>query len=373
LQTPKTASGGRARRVGVSGLVCVVLLSLLFWAGPRVEMTTTLRPLELPQDLDRYLAQTEAACGGIVPGTEKRIDWFSGPGVQTPLAVVYVHGFSASRQDTAPLAALIAERLQANLFATRLTGHGGGSRAMLDGSVNAWVNDVHEAVEIGKRLGQRVVLVGSSTGASLATWQTARGVSSDIAALVLLSPNFGLADRRTVLLTWPWGAQLAELLAGKTRHLQPVNEAFARYWTTSYPVRALLPMMGVVRLARSLDLRQVSTPTLVIYSPGDRVLDTRAILAAYHELGAETKRLVPFGEAGDPDQHILAGEVTSPASTATLARLVTDFLAAVPHVFEAAAAPDARSDRGRSGGKKHREGRLEPHIARSGTPGDDRD
>ncbi|OQX09542.1 MAG: hypothetical protein BWK76_22050, partial [Desulfobulbaceae bacterium A2] len=258
----------------------LVVLLVIFFSGPRVEVKTTLRPLALPQDLDQYLAQSEAAVGGIVPGTEKRIDWAKGPGVQTALAVVYLHGFSASRQDTAPLAALIAEHLQANLFSTRLTGHGGGSRAMLDGSVNAWVNDVHEAVEIGKRLGQQVVLVGSSTGAALATWQAAQAASPDIAALVLLSPNFGLADRRTVLLTWPWGAQLAELLAGKTRHLQPVNEAFARYWTTSYPVRALLPMMGVVRLARSLDLRQVTTPTLVIYSPGDKVLDTRAILAA---------------------------------------------------------------------------------------------
>ncbi len=246
-----------------AGFVMILVL-VFFFSGPRVDLNITLHPLAMPPDLDTYLARKEAAYNDIVPGTEKKIVWAHVPGEQTPLAIVYVHGFSASRQDTAPLAARIAGKLHANLYSTRLSGHGRGSEAMLDGSVNSWLDDMHEGMEIGKRLGQRVVLMGISTGGTLAVWQAVHSDRDEIAALVLLSPNFGPADHRTEILTWPWGAQLAELLVGKTRSWKPVNEAHGRYWTSSYPVRALLPMMGLVKMVRSLDLQTIKAPTLVI-------------------------------------------------------------------------------------------------------------
>ncbi|MDD4273595.1 MAG: hypothetical protein PHG14_07705 [Desulfobacter postgatei] len=37
---------------------------------------------------------------------------------------VYIHGFSATRKETAPLSDLVAKTLNANLFYTRLSGHG---------------------------------------------------------------------------------------------------------------------------------------------------------------------------------------------------------------------------------------------------------
>ena len=309
-----------------AGLSAVLVLAL-FLSGPRVDLNTTLHPLVLSQDLDTYLARKEAAYNDIVPGTEKKIVWAHAPGEQTPLAIVYVHGFSASRQDTAPLAARIAGELHANLYSTRLSGHGRGSEAMLEGSVNSWLDDMHEAVEIGKRLGRRVVIIGISTGGTLATWQAVHSAGDEIAALVLLSPNFGPADRKTEILTWPWGAQLAELLVGKTRSWKPVNEAHGRYWTSSYPVRALLPMMGLVKLALSLDLQAIKAPTLVIYAPDDKTVDTTAIIAAFQKIGAKKKKLVAYSQSGDLSRHVLAGDILSPDSTEPLAQMIADFLA----------------------------------------------
>ena len=315
-----------------AGLSAVLVLAL-FLSGPRVDLNTTFHPVVLPPDLDSYLARKEAAYQDIVPGTEKKIVWAQAPGEQTPLAIVYVHGFSASRQDTAPLAARIAGQLHANLYSTRLTGHGRGSEAMLEGSVNGWLNDMHEAMEIGKRLGQRVVLMGISTGGTLAVWQAAHSNRDELAALVLLSPNFGPADHRTEILTWPWGGRLAELLVGKTRSWKPVNEAHGRYWTSSYPVRALVPMMGLVKLTRSLDWQTIKVPTLVIYSPDDQTVDTRAIIAAFQQMGAKAKKLVAYGQAGDPSRHVLAGDILSPGSTDPLAHMIADFLAGLPGGF----------------------------------------
>lgn len=313
----------------IAGLL-PALVTVLFLIGPRVDLDTTVHPLALPQDLDAYLTQTEAVHNSLVPGTEKKIVWAHTPGEQTPLSLVYVHGFSASRQDTAPLASMIASRLGANLFSTRLTGHGCGSIVMLDGSVKAWANDMHEALEIGKRLGRQVVLMGISTGGTLAVWQAAQKDQEKIAALVLLSPNFGPADRRTMILTWPWGGQLAELLVGKTRSWQPVNEGHGRYWTSSYPVRALLPMMGMVKLVKSLDLRGIKIPSLVVYSPEDKTVDVSAVIAAFQGIGAEHKKLLALSQVSDPDRHVLAGDILSPSSTVPLADSVVEFLRGVP-------------------------------------------
>ena len=79
------------------------LLIIIFLAGPRVAVDTELAPISLPVDLDSYLAASEAQFSDIVPNTEKTIIWASEPGQKTDIAVVYLHGFSATRQETAPL------------------------------------------------------------------------------------------------------------------------------------------------------------------------------------------------------------------------------------------------------------------------------
>lgn len=315
----------RRRVLYVAGLIGVIILAV-FANGPRVEINTAIHPVELPSDLDSYLAGEESVYANLVPGTEKKIVWAGTPGEQTNFSIVYIHGFSASRQEIAPLPAIIAEKLHANLFSTRLSGHGRGGTAMLEGSVNAWLNDLSEAMEIGRRLGRRVVLVGTSTGATLAAVQ-AHIDPRDLAGLVLLSPNFGPVDRRTVILTWPWGAQLAELLVGKTRTWQPENEAHGRYWTHSYPVRALVPMMGVVQLARSLDWSTIQMPVLVVCSPTDGTVDSAKTAKVFRSMGSTAKKFVWFDQSRESSHHVLAGDILSSESTGALAKIIIDTLA----------------------------------------------
>ena len=106
---------------------------------------------------------------GIRDGLEKEIVW-ADPMIhaKTPISIVYIHGFSASKGEVRPLADEIADQLDANLFYTRLTGHGQDGAAMTQGSVNAWINDYEEALAIGRAIGDKVVVIATSTGGSLA-------------------------------------------------------------------------------------------------------------------------------------------------------------------------------------------------------------
>ena len=124
--------------MGIAGLASV------FLAGPRISVDPTFRQFEVPEDIDAYLRESEAAYEDITPGTEKVIIWAdSTTRARTPVSIVYFHGLSATRQEVAPLPELVAGELAANLFYTRLAGHGRSGEALAEASVNDWIM-VHE-------------------------------------------------------------------------------------------------------------------------------------------------------------------------------------------------------------------------------------
>lgn len=308
------------------GGVVFIIFVLVFLSGPRVDIDTRIDPVSLPENLDKYIAESESRFDDIVPGTEKVIFWARGKGVRTPFSVVYFHGFSASRKETAPLADIIAQKLCANLFYTRFTGHGRSPKAMLDGSVNAWLNDGVQALTIGQRIGEKVIVMGTSTGGTIAAWLATQPAAGNVAAFILISPNFGPANSMAKILLLPWGGNIAELLIGRERAFKPDNPGHEKYWTCRYPTRALLPMMGLVRLAACADLSRIKAPVLVIYSPSDRVVNPALTETAFKKISAARKLLVPYTGSSDPDQHVLAGDILSPGSTQALGTMISDFI-----------------------------------------------
>ena len=291
---------------------------------------TELAPVTLPTDLDSYLAESEARFSDIVPNAEKTIIWAGQPGQNTEIAIVYLHGFSATRQETAPLSDNVAAALGANLFYTRFTGHGRSGAAMAEATVNDWLNDTWEAYQIGQQLGEQVIVIGTSTGGTAATWLTAQPNTDNLLATVLISPNFAPNDSTAEILTWPWAEQIATVLIGPERSWEPANEGHAQFWTESYPTRALLPMMGLVKLTRRSDLEGITSPVLIIYSPNDRVVNPTKTEAIFAQIGTITKELVPITDVQDEDSHVLAGDILAPNDTARVQQLILDFVAARP-------------------------------------------
>ena len=96
--------------------------------------------------------------------------WAGAPNEQDTVQRGLYPWFSATRQETAPLSELVSQALGANLFYTRLTGHGRTGSALACARVNDWLNDVVEAYEIGRRLGKKVIMIGCSTGGTSLAW-----------------------------------------------------------------------------------------------------------------------------------------------------------------------------------------------------------
>jgi alpha-beta hydrolase superfamily lysophospholipase len=327
-QNPPTFALPRRPRVPARVGIPAALTLAIFLLGPRVRIEEEVAPVSVPADVDGYLAAAEAAVPGIRPNEAKTVVWHDPEShARTPLSLVYLHGFSADRHELDPVPGRVAKALGANLFLTRLAGHGRDESAMATASAGDWLADVEEAMAVGARLGERVVLLGTSTGGTLAIWATLQERWRDpLAAVVVMSPNLGLADPNARLLLWPWGAQIARVIVGPERCFDASNEAQARHWTTCYPTRALLPMVALVERVRTLNPASARAPVLVLYSPDDRVVDPGETVRFFEKYGGSPKLLKVVEGVGDPDSHVLAGDILSPGTTDAVVRETLDFL-----------------------------------------------
>ncbi|MBU4529748.1 MAG: alpha/beta fold hydrolase [Hoeflea sp.] len=320
----------RTRKVLYFIAFLIIAGGLAFAFGPRPAVDTSVDFSEatLPDDLDQYLAQSEAGFEDLRDGSERRIVWaYPASKARTPLAIIYIHGFSAGPGETRPLSDLIASQLGANLYYARLAGHGRSGDAMLDGSVHAWVNDLAEAVAIGRRLGERVVIVATSTGASLATWAaTQPDLMRDVVGLVQISPNYGVQAAGSGLLTMPWAENLVPLIAGQRRSFEPINDLHATLWTPEYPSLALLPMASLVQLANGVDAARISVPSLFIFSPQDQVIRPELAKEKAENWGGPVQT-IEVTDSDDPNNHVIAGDALSPSTTERLAAQTAEWIA----------------------------------------------
>jgi len=278
------------------------------------------------EDIESYVKKSEEKFTDIIPGTEKNILWFKDKNSKTELSIIYLHGFSATRQEVSPLTENIAKHFKANLFLTRLTGHGRSGDAMAEITVEKLLSDTLEAFEIGKLIGKRVIVIGMSTGATLATWLAVKQQIDELAGVILLSPNYGLIDPKANWLLKPGAKVWLPIVEGSTYQFEPDNKLQAKYWTWRYPTVSLIPMMKLVDYVLNLSVQKISAPTLVLYSDADSLVDTKKIQQLYAQFGSKIKEIDRISGAQGSQHHVLAGDILSPKTTEIVQSKVTSFI-----------------------------------------------
>lgn len=278
----------------------------------------------LPEDLDHYL-QTSEAVLHPKPGTEKNILWAFPDHRKTPLSLVYLHGFSASRREISPVIETVAKTLNANVFFTRLTGHGLGGEGLAQAHGYQWVEDADEAFEIGKRLGDKVILLGYSTGAAL-TVHLARKEDSQLAGIVMMAPNFRPRNALSLISTGPLGIWITNIVTGGKYKWTPRNKEHAYYWTPEYPAPAIHELMELLKYINGIDAEGIKTPALFVYSPADHVISIPNALEKFRRWGSPLKRIVEF----PAKSHVIAGDIVSPEGNEPLEKDILNFIRDLP-------------------------------------------
>lgn len=333
---------GTLGRVGL-GLLAALALVLTF--GPRERLGVlpdpAVPPMETPEATVGPVLRAEAFIPALRPELAKEVVWAHEDRRRTPLSVIYVHGFSASKVELQPLPAEVAAALGANLFLTRLAGHGADGPALGQARAMDWMADMAEALEVGRALGERVLVIATSTGGALAALAAAEPGGQDrVAGYVLVSPNFGLQATGAHLLTLPFARWWAPIVLGPERSWTPVSVAQAAGWTTRYPTEALAAMAAVAEAAALTVYEGVTAPALFLISDADRVVDPAAAreVAGRWGAGATVVALTP-GPRDDVDAHVLAGEILSPELSPVARAAVLNWVAARDLVNAPLAAP----------------------------------
>lgn len=275
--------------------------------------------------IDAWLAQREATVPALRPNCAKQIIWAGEAEQKTPISVVFIHGFSATKEELRPLPDLVAQGLKANLYLARLRGHGQDGAAFAAATYDTWLADTHEAIEIAQTIGERVIIIACSTGCTLASVALAKG--DKVAGIAQVSPNFGLRHRLAqMLLDVPGVRHFGHLIAGRTRSFPVQSPAHNAYWTTTYPTKAVYTMADAVRAARAADFASLSTPALFAINPDDQVISPKAAARVMQRWGGPVTH-VPLvqGPTDDAMGHVMAGDIFSPSQTAPLARRILDW------------------------------------------------
>ena len=271
----------------------------------------------LGENLNSYLMVQEKRFNDITIGVQKRVIWADKVGKKTPLSIIYIHGFSATSEEIRPVPDQIASALKANLYYTRLTGHGRSPMAMAEPNVADWMSDMAEAIAIGRKIGQRIIVISTSTGSTLSATAALNPIlSRDISGFIFISPNFGINNPFAKLLTWPAARWWVPLIAGKMRHSTPRNKQHSKFWTTTYPTIAAIPMAAIVKAVTEQDFSKVTIPALFYFSLEDKVVDPEATKNMTRKWGGRKKIInVTMTEQDDKYSHIVTGNIVSPNQT----------------------------------------------------------
>lgn len=301
----------------------------MFGAREEVDLDASFEPRKFGEGVQVYFESIESRFKDITPGVEKRVIWAGQRETRTPVSLLYVHGFSATSEEIRPVPDRIAAALGANLVYTRLRGHGRGGDAMAQATASDWMRDMAEGLAAARAVGDKVIVLSTSTGGTLAAAAAVNPeMSKDVVAMIFVSPNFAINDRTSFLLTWPGARHFVPWVMGETRSFETDDPDQNMYWTLSYPWSAVLPMAALVKKVVALDFSQTTIPALFWISDQDQTVRpdvTRKVAARWG--GPVVVETVTMGPNDDPGSHILAGRIMSPDQTEPAIVGMTDWLA----------------------------------------------
>ncbi|MEM0996004.1 MAG: alpha/beta hydrolase [Bacteroidota bacterium] len=293
-------------------LLIFVLLIGAFFLGPRPnypDYTPEIAPVQLTLlEVENHIATVDQAEEGLRPGNGSIFEWANGQPEQTEYCVLFLHGFTAVPFAGSPGARDFARRYGCNYYAPRLYAHGiEGQDAFKDLSPADLINSAKEALAIARILGKKTIVVGSSTGCTLAAYLAAYNPDY-VHSMLFFSPNIDLAAATSKMLLWPWGKQIARLvIGGDYRTVENIKgKYYADYWYVTYHIDGLLALKYLIQeTMREKVFEKIQQPLYLGYYYRDEEHKDEAVSIPrmkdfFAQVGTpeEQKRIEAVGEAG---------------------------------------------------------------------------
>ncbi len=293
----------------------IALIMIVYFLGPKspipqVNFTASSANSNLI-DLEKEINDSEKLHLNLRDDNEARIVWANDTlKKKTPFSLVYLHGFSASQGEGAPMHEEFAKRYGCNLFLARLYGHGlNEEEALLDWTAENFIESAKRAIAIGEQLGEKIIVMGTSTGCTAALLLASE--NPNIHSLINYSPNIDIANKDAWLLTRQWGLQLGRFVNGSNYNSWVPNEGTDNLVTYKYRLEAAIALKSLLDAEMTEEnFGKITQPLFMGYwykneQIQDDVVSVSRMLEMYDQLGTPEakKRKIAFDDATN---HVLA-------------------------------------------------------------------
>ncbi len=303
-------------------MLAIFLLVILFFAGPGPKRFA---PEDIafdaikadPDTMDQYISDLESRFD-IKDDNHARIFWYDTTDRErTEYVLLYLHGFSASWKEGDPTHRDLARRYGMNLYAPRLAGHGLADESLFRNlTAMEFYQSAVEALEIAHTLGEKVIIMSTSTGGTLSLL-LAYFFPEKVEALIMYSPNLEVYGP-TKIFRWPWSIQLGTLVNGFSPYhsWEPVSGQEEQYWYTRYHLNGISVLRQLLDYVnREKLLSAITTPAFVGYyyknaSEQDDIVKVSEIKEMLEAIGTDRDSLtaVEFQNVG---HHVIASPIRS--------------------------------------------------------------
>jgi pimeloyl-ACP methyl ester carboxylesterase len=298
----------------------LILMAAVYFLGPQPDAPVFNEDLpKVPataSSLEQYVSAKESL-HKIKPQNEAIIVWDDSSKRKTQYAVLYLHGFSASQMEGDPVHRNFAKEFGCNLYLARLADHGiDTTESLLYFTADRFWESAKEALAIAANLGEKVIIMSTSTG-STAALKLAGDYPDKVYALINLSPNIAINNGAAFLLNDPWGLQIArQVMGGKYRDKGADPEDHGRYWNNKYRLEAAVQLQELIEETMTEEtFRKVTQPCLTLYyfkneSEQDPEVRVDAMLKMNEQLStpADLKQAIALPNAG---AHVIGSSLTS--------------------------------------------------------------
>ena len=265
----------------------------------------------IPSDigLDSYLKNSEISLGDVPEEAEKKIIWSNTEKNKTEIAIAFLPGFSTTNFQQKEFFDKLSKELDANIFLSRLSGHGReypGSKQM---SAENYLRDTSEAIEIAKRIGKKVILIGYSLGGALTTAASFdEKLSKDLHGVVLFAPAYVGTIRNISL--WLYAMSFLDKINHDCNDY--INDQ-KKYDCTKYSTKVFETSDGVegghiMSAVAEKDFSANKVPALSFFDYDDDVLNSYETEKRLNKWGNKKSKIVII-ESGEKDitQHFIVG------------------------------------------------------------------
>jgi pimeloyl-ACP methyl ester carboxylesterase len=142
------------------------------------------------KDLEQW--EKEEFALGVPKKDQKRILWSRKKGESTSIIAIFIHGLYNSPSAFSSFEPLFIKN-SINVLSIRLKGHRESNQNIMKREIEwpIWKQQIEADFLLAKKLGQKIIFVGHSTGALFSAWIAAQ-YPDDVAGLILFSPAFGI-------------------------------------------------------------------------------------------------------------------------------------------------------------------------------------